>query len=391
MKKLKNKILIVLVTIMTIFSLTVLAVYNYQNYNRELEPIKNSLNTMDRGTNFNGPNNRIFMDIIIYTVYLEDDDIVIVNHSNQSISKNEVIKVVNKIISKNKTKEIGNLYFSNYSYVYKSNSEIIIVDQSLKRAQVLTTLNFSIGLFIIIEILIVLIANAIAESITKPVEESFIKQQDFIADASHELKTPLAIIMASSDEIVVTKKNEKLLDNIKNESEKMKKLINKLLELARIENEDLSETFTITNLSKLVEKESLTFDTLAFDKKVTIENNITDNINYKCNPDEIKEVVAIIIDNAIKHSTKESIINVDLVEEKNNIILTVKNKGEGIPKGDEEKIFERFYRAAKDRNREENRYGLGLGIAKSIIDNHNGTISANSKDGFTTFKIILKK
>lgn len=105
----------------------------------------------------------------------------------------------------------------------------------------------------------------------------------------------------------------------------------------------------------------------------------------------IKQLIEILLDNAIKHAEKGSIINVNLLEESNNITILVKNKGEEIPKGEEEKIFERFYRIDKSRNRNDNRYGLGLAIAKNIVTNHNGKISAFSKDGITTFKILFKR
>ena len=104
----------------------------------------------------------------------------------------------------------------------------------------------------------------------------------------------------------------------------------------------------------------------------------------------MKQLMAILLDNAIKHSSKDGEIVVLLKKEKSDIMLVVKNKGEGIPKGSEEKIFERFYRADESRNRDENRYGLGLAIAKSIVTNHGGKISAHSENGYTTFQVIFK-
>ena len=97
------------------------------------------------------------------------------------------------------------------------------------------------------------------------------------------------------------------------------------------------------------------------------------------------------MDNAIKHSSIPGEIKVELKYDKSNILLEISNKGNPIPKGMEEKIFERFYRADEARNRNENRYGLGLAIAKNIVLNHNGTITASSSNGYTTFKILIKK
>ena len=110
----------------------------------------------------------------------------------------------------------------------------------------------------------------------------------------------------------------------------------------------------------------------------------------KCSKTEIDEVVSILIDNAIKHSYKNSRILVSLYKDKNNIVLDIINNGKDIPRDECDKIFERFYRSDKSRNRETNRYGLGLAIAKNIVNNHDGQIKAFSKDNFTTFRIIFK-
>ena len=104
----------------------------------------------------------------------------------------------------------------------------------------------------------------------------------------------------------------------------------------------------------------------------------------------MKQLVAILIDNAIKHSEVDGEINIVLKKQKNDVLMTVSNKEKEIPKEIQEKIFERFYRAYESRNRDTNRYGLGLAIAKNIVENHNGKISVESEKGITTFKVVLK-
>ena len=227
--------------------------------------------------------------------------------------------------------------------------------------------------------------------ITKPALESFNKQKDFIADASHELKTPLAVIMASSDELKTDKKNAKYVENIKYESERMNTLITSLLDLSKLENGVSKDSYKNENISKIVEKTCLTFESVAFENNISIDTNIEKDIMFKCSKIEMEKLISIIIDNAIKHSYKDSSIIVNLNSNKNNINIDITNSGDPIKSGDEEKIFERFYRGDKSRNRESNRYGLGLAIAKNIVINHNGTIKASSSNGKTTFKINLKK
>lgn len=168
----------------------------------------------------------------------------------------------------------------------------------------------------------------------------------------------------------------------------MNTLITKLLDLATSEKTDeayLSEG----NLSKIVKLSSLTFEARAIEKNRKISINIQNDIMLKINDNDIKQLVEILLDNALEHSKNKSTIRLNLSKEGKQILLEVINEGEGIAPGDEEKIFERFYRADKVRNQKENRYGLGLAIAKNIVKNHNGKISAKSENGKTTFKVIL--
>ena len=170
----------------------------------------------------------------------------------------------------------------------------------------------------------------------------------------------------------------------------MNKLIRNLLDLAKIENENTDKSDEIINLSKLVEMSILTFESLAYEKDIELTYDIEKELSFKGNSEEIKELMSILLDNAIKHSKKKGQIKVTLKTDKNHLILKVMNKGEPIPPGEEEKIFERFYRVDKARNRKENRYGLGLAIAKGIVNNHHGKITASSKEEYTTFTVVLK-
>ena len=181
------------------------------------------------------------------------------------------------------------------------------------------------------------------------------------------------------------------MDNIKYESERMNVLIKSLLDLSKLEKGIGINNYKEENISKIIERVSLTFEGIAFEQNVKIDTNIENDIIFKCSKEEIERLIGIILDNGIKHSYKNSIINVNVNKDKNNINITIVNEGDPIQPGDEEKIFERFYRADKSRNRDANRYGLGLAIAKNIVNNHNGMLKAYSKNGKTIFKIIFKK
>ena len=424
MKNLKNKVFLVISLILTIFALVILITFNIQSYSREKNIVESSLNRMGDGPENKGPmpkefseneirsipeimnpitseNNeimekddirkRVFMDAKVYTVIIENNNVSeIINNTEEEFDESKIKQLAENIIVNSedrKERKIGNLYFEDYFYTFKNINTLTIVDNISVKNDLRKQLITSLVVFVLAEIVIIYVSKKVTNWAIRPALQALSAQKQFIADASHELKTPLAVILASS-EALEDDYQEKWVDNIKSEAERMNRLVNNLLELARLENATDKEQFSMINLSKLVEKSTLTFEGLMYEKEIKLETNLQENINFNCNSDEIKQVLAILLDNAIKHSEKNGKVTVSLKKEK-NIILEVTNKGKEIPKEEQEKIFERFYRGDESRNRDDNRYGLGLAIAKGIITKHNGVISASSKDGFTTFKIIF--
>ena len=411
MKELNRKVFKTIFLILSLFIIIGIMIYNVSSYKKEYDNVKRNLTFMADRNNFKPEGNtrerrelngdeplpkireldiKLVMDYEVYTVKINNERIEsIIIHSNNT-SNFDIENIAKSIMAKDKEIKIGNLYTNKYAYNY-TNDTIVIINTKNINDRLVFTLTLSIVVLIGFEIAIYFISKELTKRITKPAQESFDKQRDFIADASHELKTPLAVIMASSDEIKSDKKNEKYVDNIKYESERMSTLIKSLLDLSKLEKGIGIDNYKEENISKIIERISLTFEAIAFEQNVKIDTNIENDIIFKCSKEEIERLISIIIDNAIKHSYKNSIINVNVNKDKNSINIEIINKGDPIQPGDEEKIFERFYRADKSRNRDANRYGLGLAIAKNIVTNHNGIIKAYSKDGKTTFKINFKK
>ena len=421
MKELRKKTFLTIFAILSLILLTGLVIVNAQNYNRERESIKKNLNVLDdrsrrpdekkrsftiKGVNRDkdgdgeprgfDPEQMMIMDHEVYTVELSDGVITkIVSHGNAS-GDFDVQSVAEKIMQDSDPgrEEIGNLFFAAYSYNYSQNGRIVIINNKEVATGCRRYLLVSLLLLVLFEMLLVLISRLITGWIVKPAQESFRKQREFIADASHELKTPLAVIMASAEELGRSGDNSeenrsRLITNISYESDRMNRLIAQLLNLSRLdENRETSRAEE--DLSRLTRKTVSAFEAVAFEQWVMIETDIQDNVRFKCNRDEMEKMLSTILDNAVRHSYKETSVLVGLKEHKGHILIRIENRGDPIPEGDETRIFERFYRGDVSRSRQENRYGLGLAIAKSIAENHHGDIKARSSDGKTIFEISLK-
>lgn len=285
---------------------------------------------------------------------------------------------------------------SSYGY-FKDNTQKGFKIAIMSRQTQIDVLNNLLKVFITIGsvslILLLLISIYLTNRTIKPIKEAFEKQKQFIANASHELKTPLAIIKTNNSLVLSNKSatvesQGKWLNYIDNQIERMSELLDEMLTLAKLDtNKELKE-FAEFDFSKLVNSILLTFEAVIFENRIELEANILKDIKLKGDKESIKRVVIILLDNAIKYTNKNGKINVDLVQEKNKIKLKVNNTGEGINKEDLEKIFERFYRVDSSRARETGGYGLGLSIAKSIVDSHKGKIYAESNLGKDTTFII---
>ncbi len=336
---------------------------------------------------------KVYLDFNIYTIVLDNSGeyIGIINHTNDENYDEDYVKKIAFDIIRNHKKNfyVGNLYVDRYAYFFTPDNMLIIMDNTKLNKTLISQLISNIIIFSLCEVLIFIITCLITKWITEPVKKSFEKQKIFVADASHELKTPLSVMIASAD-AYFNDKDDKWVYNMKNESERMIKLVTELLDLAKTEKEQ-DIVMQEGNLSDIVEGSILTFESLFYDKKIKLKYNIDPDIKILCNEDLMVELMGILIDNAIKYCSKNGKVVVDLSKKNKQIILEVKNTGAPIKKEDEERIFERFYKSDTSRNRNSNNYGLGLAIAKNIVEQHNGDISVHSNNGYTIFKVILNQ
>ena len=181
--------------------------------------------------------------------------------------------------------------------------------------------------------------------------------------------------------------DNKWLQNIQYENERMGMLVGQLLDLARTEN--VTPQMEYVDFSRLVAGEALPFESVAFEKGFTLNSNITNDIGVIGNSTQLKQIVSILLDNAIRHSKERGEVRLTLTKEHGAAKLSVINKGDAIPAEQREQIFERFYRVDTARNGEDKHYGLGLAIAKAIAISHKGSIEVVCYHGFVEFKVQI--
>ena len=301
--------------------------------------------------------------------------------SDSEYTQEDYIEYANEAVnSRNERGEIGN-----YAYMIqlKSYGKIIVFLDISQYHRTDATLFFTtLFMGIIAIILFTLVSFGLSFWLVKPVKENFERQKRFISDASHELKTPLAVISANTDVLESEIGENKWLMYIRSESQRMSELVNELLTLARLDDKSSQALhFAETDLSQLVLQTALPFESVLFEMGKIYSVEVQPDIKAKVDESSIKHVLTILIDNAVKYSKENGEITVKLYMHSGRKIIEVYNTGDGVPKEKIGKIFERFYREDEARNRKTGGYGLGLAIAKSSAEAHGGKMSAKGEYG----------
>jgi len=233
-----------------------------------------------------------------------------------------------------------------------------------------------------------------SKRVFKPVELSYIKQKQFITDASHELKTPLTIISANVDLLEMEGEPNQWTGSIRNQVKRLRGLTEQMVTLSRLEEEG-EKLFTKCDLSHIVAETAETFEPLAVAQNKKLQLNIQEGISCMGEEDKLRQMVSLLMDNALKYASADGEIRVSLETNKKGARakLTVWNtvsEDSGITKGNQDILFERFYRADSSRNSKTGGSGIGLSVVKAIVERHGGKITAESTDGESIcFTILL--
>lgn len=393
LKKLKLKFILTIVSIISLIMLTILLAINIISntdmnkktidnmkqiaINNGMPPVKNiNLKTIPH-KNSDEPHFNLS-----FSVKLDKENNIIetIYPLNITYDESQLNSLVEYVLSnENEYGKIGNNSFLKMSKPY---GKIIVFLDITNNNEIKQNLIYtSIIVFILSLLFIFIISYFLTEWIIKPVRENFDMQKQFIANASHELKTPLSVIstnvsILSYEEDIFEQK--KWIENVKSEVFKMNDLINKLLLLSKAEDFSKPKNLESINISKVILNNILTYESIIFEKDRILKSNIEPNIYSVCIEEELCTLIRIFLDNAIKYSSKNDIIEINLEKNNNNICLSIFNTGLGIKSENIKHIFDRFYRVDSSRTKDIEGYGLGLSIAKKIIDSNNWQIKVDS-------------
>lgn len=327
------------------------------------------------------------------TVSVNNEGNILSRQENNATIDEEILnQSVNAAISNDK--QVGEIGEYNLTYIKNKQPDktiIVFADNSSVYLSLRNTILVCMGLFLTSMAVIFLISLALTGIAVNPVKDAWNKQKQFVADASHELKTPLTVILANNN-IMMSHKDSTVEDEIKwlqsteEEAQHMKKLIDQMLFLAKSDSESSKTELAKVNVSEIIEAASLNFEPIAFEKGILLDCEIEPDIIANSNATILNQLSHILIDNAVKYSASNEIVKIKLLKNNDKMIFSVNNKGNIISKNELTHIFDRFYRAEKSRTTKG--YGLGLSIAQNITAGIGGKINVeSSEENGTTFRV----
>ena len=332
------------------------------------------------------PYRRMDMLSSFYSVlYNSNNEIIKIDLSGNIYTEEEIKNITSNILKENSIKGSYNelLYLVTTKDDYKL---VSCIDMTITNNSSNKLLNIIIVIGISSMVIAFIISLIIAKKIVKPLELNDKKQKQFISDAGHELKTPVSVINANLELLEKEVPDNEWLNNIKYENERMRLLVTELLDLSRAENKKME--FSKINLSHLVTGEALPFDAIAYEAGIKIESNIKDDIYVLGYETELKKLISILLDNAIKHNDGGDTIFINLFLNHKYATISVENSAKTLTEEEISHLFERFYRADEART-DGTHYGLGLAIAKAVVDNHKGKIRVESNNNKVKFIVEI--
>ena len=293
-----------------------------------------------------------------------------------------------QVLASNSTK--GSVDDYRYLKDVQDNQTVIYcLNRSLERENVRTYLLGAVLVGVISYGLLFILISFVSGRAVRPLTENIERQKQFITDAGHELKTPISIISANAEVLEMENGTSPWLSNIQDQVKRMTELVKRLLALSRMDEAQVQGRFSRVPFSELTEETAMDFVPVAEGQGKTMTVHVDKGLELLGEKDALKELVSILCDNAVKYCDDKGAIDVALTAEGKKVKLTVQNAYETGAPVDTNKLFDRFYRSDTSRNQKSGGYGIGLSIAKAVVDVHKGKIHATHENGKMVFEAIL--
>jgi signal transduction histidine kinase len=334
------------------------------------------------------------MQLPYFTVEVWDDTVYVTGGTYSDLENTEVLRdIVQSCMDQGA--ETGTVSAYNLRYLRLNNGffeRIAFVDISMETTSLQTMMRSTLQIGAAALVLLLGVSVLLAWWVTRPVERAWKQQHQFLSDASHELKTPLTVILSNAelmDSVHLDSRPARWADNIQSEARQMKSLVEEMLTLARADNLIRTSVFSAVSLSDAATDCALLFEPVAFEVGKTLSYEaIAPNVTVNGDLDKLKQAVSILLDNAIKYGSEGQPIELSVRKTDRHAKLQVSNQGPPIPPEQLTHLFERFYRADASRG-EKAGFGLGLSIAQTIAAEHKGVLRAESDDASTRFILTL--
>lgn len=302
-----------------------------------------------------------------------------------SVSTSEAGDYATSLYGKGKTKG----FIDQYKYLSVSTTNTngdnmilyVFINCSKELMTIRTYALASIGISIIGLLVVFVLVCFFSKTVTKPMTESYEKQKRFITDASHEIKTPLTIIDANTEVLEMMEGENEWTVSIRKQIARLTALTEKLVFLSRMDEDSTRLEMQEFNMSDAILDTAMPFETVAESKGKTLDISVAPDINYTGSETNIRQMVSLLLDNAIKYSSENGSIRLNFSTNGKLKILLVWNTVDEIETGKLDYLFERFYRIDKSRNSKTGGFGIGLSVVQTIVQAHNGKVSAKSEDG----------
>jgi two-component system sensor histidine kinase CiaH len=306
-----------------------------------------------------------------------------------ALDRQTVVNTVSQIIDA----ETNHGYVDHYRFGIFPNenggSTIIVLDSFLQLQAINNMLCITVMISLACVLIVFILLLFLSKRAIRPFVDNLERQRQFVTDASHELKTPLAILSANMGLLEDTYGEDKWLESAKAQITRLDRLIKNLVELARTEETIKEDTVEIFSISEIAQANADAFQPLAEADGKSLTAEITDGINLKGVQDNFFRLFSILLDNAVKYCDPAGMIHLSVSMRGRNICISVSNPCVGVDTAQLSRYFDRFYRADSSRARSTGGYGIGLSTAKAIVTRHKGRISNYYADGVITFTAVI--